>query len=308
MSDTPTRPAAPAARASSQEIPFRALSGWLVLLGLAAVDAAIVTHLVQSDAPRTPAFILLRGVLPAFASVVMLCGFFIVNPNMSRVLVLFGRYRGTERRAGFFWTNPFTIKNRVSLRAHNISSEKIKVNDLMGNPIEVGAVVVWQVQDTAQACFDVEDYNEYVDVQIETAIRELAKSHPYDEATSDDATIPSLRQDTEVVTNVLQEMLQRRLDRAGISVLEARISHLAYAPEIASAMLQRQQASAIIAARQKIVAGAVGMVEDALAQLQAHDVVELDAERRATLVGNLLVVLCGQHSPQPVVNTGGLYH
>jgi hypothetical protein len=299
----------------TQEIPVRSVSGWPILIGVILTDAALITLATQTlpelfsrdVSPLVGVSVALSIALTVIGTITMMCGFFLVNPNMSRVLVLFGRYRGTQRDGGFFWTNPFTVKKSVSLRANNISSEQIKVNDLTGNPIEVGAVVVWKVMDTAQASFDVEDYHEYVDVQIETAIRELAKSHPYDDATSDE-DVPSLRQDTEVVTAVLQEMLQQRLDRAGIAVLEARISHLAYAPEIASAMLQRQQASAIIAARKLIVAGAVGMVDDALTQLQADNIVELDAERRATLVGNLLVVLCGQHSPTPIVNTGGLYH
>ena len=298
----------------TQEIPVRSISGWPVLIGVILTDIALITLATQTlpelfsrdVSPLVGVSVILAIILTVIGTITMLCGFFLVNPNMSRVLVLFGRYRGTQRNSGFFWTNPFTCKKSVSLRANNISSEQIKVNDLTGNPIEVGAVVVWKVMDTAQASFDVEDYHEYVDVQIETAIRELAKSHPYDDATSDDG-VPSLRQDTEVVTAVLQDMLQERLDRAGIAVLEARISHLAYAPEIASAMLQRQQADAIIAARKKIVEGAVGMVDDALTQLSEREVVELDAERRVTLVGNLLVVLCGGVSPQPVLNTGSLY-
>ena len=243
------------------------------------------------------------------SSVVVLVGYvglFLVNPNESKVLVLFGRYRGTVREEGFYWTNPFTIRKKISLRAHNVASQKIKVNDLVGNPIEIGAVLVWQVRDTAQASFDVEDYQHYVDVQIETAIRELAKAHPYDDGQAD-GSIVSLRGDTGVVSEVLTRELQARLERAGIEVLEARISHLAYAPEIAHAMLQRQQAVAIIAARQKIVEGAVSIVEQALADLGAKHVIELDDERRATLVGNLLVVLCGQAAPQPVLNTGSLY-
>jgi len=211
------------------------------------------------------------------------------------------------RAPGFYWTNPFTSKATVSLRAHNVASEKIKVNDLLGNPIEIGAVIVWRVRDTAQARFDVEDHEKYVDVQVETAIREIAKAHPYDDGQSDKNEI-SLRGDTSAVIEELKTELQARLDRAGIEVLEARISHLAYAPEIASAMLQRQQAVAIISARQKIVEGAVSIVEQALTDLSKHNVVHLDDERKATLVGNLLVVLCGNSSPQPVINTGGLYN
>jgi len=222
------------------------------------------------------------------------------------VLVLFGRYRGTVRQEGFYWTNPFPSKREMSLRAHNVASEKIKVNDLLGNPIEIGAVIVWRVHDTAQANFDVEDHEQYVDVQVETAIREIAKTHPYDDGQAEDHPI-SLRGDTSAVVVELKNELQERLQRAGIEVLEARISHLAYAPEIASAMLQRQQATAIIAARQKIVEGAVSIVEQALADLGKKQVITLDDERKATLVGNLLVVLCGQSAVQPVLNTGSLY-
>ncbi|RKY20388.1 MAG: SPFH domain-containing protein [Planctomycetota bacterium] len=295
-------------RPASNELTFNARSGWLILPCIPLYWAALITYGVQNGlfSDQHPAFL-----ISFFASIpltiTILCGFFLVNPNMSRVLVLFGRYRGTVRTPGFYWTCPFTMKHEISLRVHNLSSETIKVNDLVGNPIEIGAVVVWQVRDTAQARFDVEDYFEYVDVQIETAIRHLAKTHPYDENVSD-SDVPSLRGDTAETAQELLNELQSRLDRAGIEVLEARISHLAYAPEIASAMLQRQQASAVIAARTKIVEGAVHMVEDALTQLSERGVVELDAERRATLVGNLLVVLCGNAHAQPVVNVGGLYN
>jgi len=300
-------------RTASNETTFKALSGWPILVGTLVFWAAYITlGSVLEDMPN-PWYIggLIASILASFAS---LFGYFIVNPNMSRVLVLFGKYRGTERTQGFFWTNPFTLKHKVSLKAHNLSSEHIKVNDLAGNPIEIGAVVVWMVSDTAQAQFDVEDYYQYVDVQIETAVRQLAKSHPYDDNSLDDGStdgglpIPSLRTDSEQVSTELEHELQQRMNRAGIQVVEARISHLAYAPEIASAMLQRQQADAIIAARRKIVEGAVGMVEDALQQLAEKGVVELDDERRVTLVGNLLVVLCGGVSPQPVLNAGSLYN
>jgi len=294
-------------RAPSSESTFNAHSAWLTLLGTVAFWAVYIPLGVRSEPLPSPWYFWVLGlaVLTSFAT---LFGYFIVNPNMSRVLVLLGKYRGTVRTQGFFWTNPFTLKHKLSLKAHNLSSERVKVNDLAGNPIEIGAVVVWQVKDTAQAQFDVEDYFQYVDVQIETAVRQLAKSHPYDDCSSgEDSGVASLRTDTEQVSTELETELQQRLDRAGIEVIEARISHLAYAPEIASAMLQRQQADAIIAARKKIVEGAVGMVEDALQQLGEKQVVELDAERRATLVGNLLVVLCGSVNPQPVLNTGSLY-
>ena len=287
----------------SHELPFAASSAWPMVFGL---PAAVIGAWIGAGTTKSPALIIAAAVLSLIAFV-CLFGFFIVTPNHSKLLVLFGSYRGTVRTPGFYWTNPFTQKVTVSLRAHNVASEKIKVNDLLGNPIEIGAVIVWRVRDTAQARFDVEDHEKYVDVQVETAIREIAKGHPYDDGQSDKNEI-SLRGDTSAVIEELKVELQARLDRAGIEVLEARISHLAYAPEIASAMLQRQQAVAIIAARQKIVEGAVSIVEQALTDLGKHNVVHLDDERKATLVGNLLVVLCGNSAPQPVINTGGLYH
>jgi regulator of protease activity HflC (stomatin/prohibitin superfamily) len=291
-----------------REVRFSAFSGWTILIALVAYVALIITLAIRYEV--TPlAHPLLFGIgLPVNVIVVILTliGFFIVPPNMARVLVLFGRYRGTVRADGFYWTNPFTVKQKVSLKAHNVASERIKVNDLVGNPIEIGAVVVWQVRDTAQAAFDVEDYRHYVDVQIETAVRQLASTHPYDEGQAEGHAV-TLRGDAEVCAQELCEELQRRLDRAGIEVLEARLSHLAYAQEIASAMLQRQQAAAIIAARRLIVEGAVGMVEQALQDLSSRGVLELDDERRATLVGNLLVVLCGHSAPTPILNTGSLY-
>ena len=296
-------------RQASREQEFPAWSGWPVLILILAVLAAFVGLLIwgEKTGGRPHWSVLVLGVPSFIASLVCLGGFFIVEPNMSRVLVLFGKYRGTVRKDGYYWTNPFTSKKKISLRAHNLASERIKVNDLLGNPIEIGAVVVWQVRDTAQATFDVESYEDYVDVQIESAVRDLAKAHPYDDGQLEENLI-TLRGDNEEVVAELLTELQARLDRAGIHVLEARITHLAYAPEIAPAMLQRQQASAIISARALIVEGAVSMVEQALQDLSSKHVVELDDERRATLVGNLLVVLCGQSNPQPVVNTGSLYN
>ena len=285
---------------------FHAQSAWPYVVGLPLVLVTVWTYFV-SRAPLVDGPLIVTAVVVTLVDLVCMFGFFIVTPNHSRVLILFGRYRGTIRQEGFYWTNPFTVRRSVSLRAHNVASEKIKVNDLLGNPIEIGAVIVWRVRDTAQATFDVEDHLRYVDVQIETAIREIAKTHPYDDGQLDDHPI-SLRGDTSAVVAELKTELQARLELPGIEVLEARISHLAYAPEIASAMLQRQQATAIIAARQKIVEGAVSIVEQALEDLGRKRVVELDDERRATLVGNLLVVLCGNSAPQPVVNTGGLYN
>lgn len=293
----------------SKEIETGAHSGWPFLIGLPLyliADVSTAIYLANQGPEVHWSFFIFAG-LSAVVCIVCLFGFFLVNPNMARVLVLFGTYRGTVRRDGFYWTNPFTMRRAVSLKAHNLASQKIKVNDLVGNPIEIGAVVVWQVRDTAQASFDVDDYQHYVDVQIETAVRELAKSHPYDDGHADDDVL-SLRGDSSETSLELTRELQVRLERAGIRVLEARISHLAYAPEIASAMLQRQQAVAVIAARRKIVEGAVGMVQHALEDLGTMNVVDLDPERRATLVGNLLVVLCSHASPQPVINTGGLYN
>jgi len=289
----------------SKEILFQARSAWPFVFGLPAVPIAAWIGVANAGPPNP--WLIVPAALLTVAAVVCLFGFFVVTPNHSRLLVLFGRYRGTVREPGFYWTNPFTSKHSVSLRAMNVASEKIKVNDLLGNPIEIGAVIVWRVRDTAQAIFDVEDHERYVDVQVETAVRSIAKAHPYDDG-QDKAETISLRGDTPAVVDELKVELQDRLDRAGIEVIEARISHLAYAPEIASAMLQRQQATAIIAARQLIVEGAVSIVETALEDLGRKKVVELDDERKATLVGNLLVVLCGQAAPQPVVNTGGLYH
>ncbi len=246
------------------------------------------------------------AVLGILTSVLMMPGFFVVDPNLARVLILFGRYRGTVRAAGFHWTNPFMTKRKISLRAHNLNGDRLKVNDLLGNPIEIAAVVVWQVEDTAQAAFDVQDFQHYVTVQSESALRLVASRHPYDDGQTTEVHT-TLRGSADIVANELREELQSRLARAGIDVVEARLSHLAYAPEIAAAMLQRQQASAIIAARKLMVEGAVGMVEMALHHLGDKRVVELDDERRATLVGNLLVVLCGHGAPTPVLNTGTLY-
>jgi regulator of protease activity HflC (stomatin/prohibitin superfamily) len=289
-----------------QEIPFGAFGGWSVFVALVAWALAVVAlGLVLGREAQRPGYLVLAiGSVPVLA--VLSIGFFIVPPNIARVLVLFGRYRGTVRDEGFYWTNPFTARQRISLKAHNLTSERIKVNDVAGNPIEIGAVVVWRVADTAQAAFDVDEYQHFVDVQIETAVRHLASSHPYDDGQSDGGE-SSLRGNVEEISGELQVTLQQRLDRAGIEIIEARISHLAYAQEIAAAMLQRQQATAIIAARAKIVEGAVGMVEHALADLSAKRVLELDDERRATLVGNLLVVLCGHTAPTPIINTGSLY-
>jgi len=227
-----------------------------------------------------------------------------VNPNEARALVLFGHYNGSLRSQGFHWVNPFTERRKISVRVRNFETSKLKVNDKDGNPIEIAAVVVWKVTDTAEALFEVDDYENFVHVQAESALRNLATSHPYDTHREDEI---ALRSNQVEISDQLRAHIQDRLEKAGLNVIEARISHLAYAPEIANAMLRRQQAKAVIAARTLIVEGAVGMVEMALAQLSAKNVVQLDEERKAQMVSNLLVVLCSEHETQPVVNAGTLY-
>ncbi|MBT5120293.1 MAG: SPFH domain-containing protein [Planctomycetes bacterium] len=291
---------------TSQEITLRPFSAWLLYLALPfMIFGWIVIVKLLPIHNEGPAIIGVFGVI--FMILMTLIGSYVVGPNQSRALVLFGNYKGTVRKQGFFWTNPFTMKKKISLKANNIASEKIKVNDSNGSPIEIGAVVVWQVDNTAQALFDVEDYEDYIDVQIETAVRAVASAHPYDESEDSVENIISLRGDSNQVDDELQGLLSDRLERAGIAVLEARLSHLAYAPEIAQAMLQRQQAEAIISARKKIVEGAVSMVDQAITDLSSRDIIELDDERKATMVSNLLVVLCGQENASPVINTGSLY-
>jgi regulator of protease activity HflC (stomatin/prohibitin superfamily) len=233
------------------------------------------------------------------------CGFFTLQPNEGMVLILFGAYKGTVRDSGFFVVNPFCKRVKISLRTRNFNSDKIKVNEKRGNPIEIAAVVVWRVQDTAQACFDVDNYENYVRVQSESAVRHVASSYAYDDGEANEIT---LRGGSDDVSAALTRELQVRLAKAGVYVEEARLTHLAYAPEIAQAMLRRQQAEAVIAARQKIVHGAVSMVEMALNELSAKKVVHLDEERKAAMVSNLLVVLCGEGEAHPVINTGTLYN
>ncbi len=244
------------------------------------------------------------AVLGLFLVTFLMFGHFMVHPNQGKVLQLFGKYRGTAKVQGLRWANPFLAKKAVSLRVRNFESSRLKVNDSDGNPIEIAAVVVWKVVETAEAVFEVDDFENYVHVQSESALRNLALSYSYD--AHDDALI-SLRGHTKTVADHLQREIQDRLAKAGVEVIEARISHLAYAPEIAAAMLQRQQAGAIIAARQKIVEGAVGMVEMALSMLSQKEIVHLDDERKAAMVSNLLVVLCGERGAQPIVNTGTIY-
>jgi len=236
----------------------------------------------------------------------LLAGLIIVNPNESRVLILFGKYVGTIKDNGFFWVNPFYVKKAISLKARNFDTEHIKVNDSVGNPIVIGAVLVWRVQDTYKAAFEVDNYIEFVRVQSDAAIRKLAGLYPYDNFNDHDVEI-TLRAGGEEVNHVLEHELSERLKIAGIQVIEARISHLAYASEIAGAMLQRQQAIAVVAARSKIVEGAVGMVEQALNDLSKKGIIELDDERKANMVSNLMVVLCSDKAAQPVLNAGTLY-
>jgi regulator of protease activity HflC (stomatin/prohibitin superfamily) len=267
---------------------------WLIAsaVGRRGADAFTVTALIGL-------FLLL------VADIIAFCGFFTVHPNEAKVLQLFGRYVGTVREPGLRWANPFYTKRAVSVRVRNFESGKLKVNDRDGNPIEIGAVVVWKVVDTAEACFHVDNYDDFVHVQSEAALRNLATRHPYD---AHEEGQVSLRGNTAAVAEQLRVEVQERLHDAGVEVLQARISHLAYAPEIAAAMLRRQQAAAVVAARHKIVEGAVGMVEHALSMLSKQKIVDLDEERKAAMVSNLLVVLCGEHDAHPVVNTGTLHN
>ena len=312
-----------------QERPYKAASGWPALLIVLLILAAIIyifVDAVNSGQLYGVRLITFLSLIPVFF--LSLFGFIAVQPNAARALLLFGDYKGTVKTSGFYWVNPFFSKKKLSLRVRNFETgstrtadkkgdmgtviekgsrtggKPSKVNDRDGNPIEISAVVVWRVVDTAEALFQVDDYEDFVEVQSEAALRVLASRHPYD---SEDHEI-SLRGNPAEVCVQLQNDIQERLDKAGVEVIEARISHLAYSPEIAAAMLQRQQAQAVVAARSKIVEGAVGMVHMALDHLESDGIVELDEERRATMVSNLLVVLCGSAHTQPVINTGSLYN
>jgi len=281
----------------------KGFSGWLMLILLAAVSISSVTLMVVAIQDGQTAMLLLW--IPVFG-VAILCffGLTVVNPNQAKVVLLFGTYKGSIKEQGFWWVNPVSTRRKVSLRIRNFESSKLKVNDQDGNPIEIAAVVVWKVVDTAEAVFQVDDYEHFVHVQSEAALRNLATRYPYDSHKEGDM---SLRMSVLDIAHQLRDEIQERLAKAGVEVIEARITHLAYASEIASAMLRRQQASAVIAARQKIVEGAVGMVEMALEQLSAKHVVDLDEERKASMVSNLLVVLCSDRDAQPIVNAGTLY-
>lgn len=282
-----------------QERPLRAQSGWLWLVINLLLYVAAVAGIVVAARNRE-AGLLVASVGVVILNVFITAGFFVVNPNEAVVILLFGEYKGTCKVNGFRYANPFFTKKKISLKARNLNGERLKVNDKVGNPIEIAAVVVWQVSETARALFDVDHYGDYVTTQSESALRHLASRFAYD-GEDEDVT---LRGATDEVNENLMAELQERLARAGVTVLEARLSHLAYAQEIAHAMLQRQQAQAVVAARKKIVEGAVGMVEMALQELQAKQIVELPAEKKADLVGNLLVVLCSEHAAQPVVQAG----
>jgi regulator of protease activity HflC (stomatin/prohibitin superfamily) len=330
------------AKSASHEHETTALSGWVMLIvniamliGAAAWIISIIIHGARTNNPAH-----LRWLVPAILleilAVVSLCGHFTLQPNEARVLILFGAYKGTVRNSGFWWANPFysrirtkipvhpttvtvhksshgrditsvvhmTRSTKISLRAQNFNSDKLKVNDKRGNPVEIAAVVVWRVEDTAKAAFDVDDYESYVHIQSEAAIRHIASLYAYDRGEEHE---PTLRESADEVAAALKKELLERLEKAGVVIEEARLTHLAYAPEIAQAMLRRQQAEAVIAARQKIVHGAVSMVDMALRELAEKEVVKLDDERKASMVSNLLVVLCGESEASPVINTGTLY-
>jgi len=273
------------------------INGYLMLFVLFALIILMVGGLVITG---NPLFLILGVII-----ILMMRGFFIVNPNGSKVLVLFGAYKGTVRINGFFWANPFYTRRRISLRARNFDSDRVKVNDKIGNPIMINVILVWQVQDTYKSAFDVDNYEEFVRVQTDAAVRKLAGSYPYDNFDDEQAEL-TLRSGMDEVNEALENEVTERLAIAGIKVMEARIGYLAYAPEIASAMLKRQQAVAIVAARKKIVEGAVGMVEDALSRLSEDGIIDFDDDKKASMVSNLMVVLCGDKEAIPVVNAGTL--
>ena len=286
-----------------REVKKSVSSGYVMLVVLIVTLALLIFGFITMVNRPAPIGVALALVL-IVVNIIMFVGFFLVQPNEAKVLQLFGRYVGTVHDPGLKWANPFFSKKAVSVRVRNFESGKLKVNDSQGSPIEIAAVVVWKVFDTAEALFEVDDYEEFVQIQSESALRNLSTTYPYEP--NDDEAI-ALRSNPVEIAAALKDEIQERLEQAGVTVIEARISHLAYAPEIANAMLRRQQASAIIAARQQIVNGAVGMVDMALRELKAHGVVELDEERKAAMVSNLLVVLCSEEHATPVLNTGSLY-
>ncbi|NIP17301.1 MAG: SPFH domain-containing protein [Xanthomonadales bacterium] len=286
-----------------QEISRRCASGYLALVVLPVLHILDGWLVYRAIMAQSPLYIFLT-VLAFIVILVCYFGFFMVHPNQAKVLQLFGKYVGSVRQTGLRWANPFYTKKAVSLRVRNFESEVLKVNDSSGNPIEIAAVVVWKVVDSAEAIFEVDDYESFVHIQSEAALRNLATSYPYEIHSGEEV---ALRSSPHEIAGKLQAEVQDRLDKAGVQVIEARISHLAYAEEIASAMLKRQQAQAIVAARRQIVDGAVGMVKMALEELKAQEVIDLDEERKAAMISNLLVVLCGEENAQPILNTGSLY-
>ncbi len=301
----------------TQEKILKAKSGWgMLILSLIIVVAGVVVCALSSQV-KSELLLIVPGVIVILVGALLLLGLKTVNPNEAIVLTLFGKYYGTLKQDGFFWVNPFStafnpaagsmvgLGRKLSLKAMTLNNEKQKVNDEEGNPIEIGVVVIWKVVDTAHAVFDVDNYVSYISTQCDAAIRQVARQYPYD--VSENGDEKSLRGSSVEIAEILKKEIQERVEIAGIEISEARIAHLAYAPEIAAAMLQRQQASAIIAARQKIVDGAVSMVEMALKKLNENGIVELDEERKAAMVSNLLVVLCGNKDAQPIVNSGSLY-
>ncbi|MFD9225725.1 SPFH domain-containing protein [Streptomyces sp. NPDC060064] len=290
-----------------REFPAHSIGGGAaLLLGLLGIASGVVLVVAGAavGATGTKVALILLGVVVGIAAFVAMCGLNTVAPGEARVVQLFGRYRGTIRTDGLRWVNPFTSRVKISTRVRNHETAVLKVNDAYGNPIELAAVVVWKVEDTAQALFEVDDFLEFVSTQTEAAVRHIAIEYPYDAHDEDGL---SLRGNAEEITEKLAVELHARVEAAGVHIIESRFTHLAYAPEIASAMLQRQQAGAVVAARRQIVDGAVGMVEAALARIAEQDIVELDTERKAAMVSNLMVVLCGDRAPQPVLNTGSLY-
>jgi regulator of protease activity HflC (stomatin/prohibitin superfamily) len=286
-----------------REKELKATSGMFALMTGLAVLALSVLGFVRGAQAESPT-IIITSVVVMLVAIILMAGLFTVSPNDAKVLTLFGRYIGSVREAGLWFANPFYVKKRISLRVRNFETAKLKVNDNHGNPIEIAAVVVWRVVDSAEALFEVDDYLHYMQTQSESAIRALAQTYPYDAHLVEEVALSTHPAE---VAKGLQAAIQDRLEKAGVNVIEARISHLAYAPEIASAMLRRQQASAIIAARKKIVEGAVGMVENALELISQKSIVTLDDERKAAMVSNLLVVLCSDRDAQPIVNTGTIY-
>ena len=290
-----------------REVAAHSIGGGLaLLLGLTGllIGTALIVTATAVTGTGAKAVLIVVGVLVGLAAFLAMCGLNMVAPGEARVVQLFGRYRGTIRQDGLRWVNPFTSRTKISTRVRNHETAVLKVNDAYGNPIELAAVVVWRVEDTAQATFEVDDYIEFVSTQTEAAVRHIAIEYPYDAHDEDGL---SLRGNAEEITEKLAVELHARVEAAGVHIIESRFTHLAYAPEIASAMLQRQQAGAVVAARQQIVEGAVGMVESALTRIAEQDIVELDPERKAAMVSNLMVVLCGDRSAQPVLNTGTLY-